>query len=100
MSPSPSFIGRPDESLAGVIVPFDMALDSEMWRWAPDGVSLLPHVAHRAGEVVPQEQRLRALEGSGEPGGVGVPDVGARLHWFEVRRLAGIGRAEHCNDRA
>ena len=41
MRPSPSLIGRPDETLAGVIVPFDMALDAEMWRWAPDGVSLL-----------------------------------------------------------
>jgi maleate isomerase len=41
MSASPSYIGRPDELSAGVIVPFDMALDSEMWRWAPDGVSLL-----------------------------------------------------------
>ena len=34
-------IGRPDEIRAGVIVPSDMALDAEMWRWAPDGVSLL-----------------------------------------------------------
>lgn len=41
MSPSPSLIARPDETLVGVIVPFDMALDAEMWRWAPDGVSLL-----------------------------------------------------------
>lgn len=41
MSLTPSYIGRPDETLAGVIVPFDMALDAEMWRWAPDGVSLL-----------------------------------------------------------
>lgn len=41
MSLTPSYIGRPDEVLAGVIVPYDMALDSEMWRWAPDGVSLL-----------------------------------------------------------
>ena len=41
MSSTPSLIGRPDEILAGVIVPFDMALDSELWRWAPDGVSLL-----------------------------------------------------------
>ena len=38
---SPSFIARPDEVPAGVIVPYDMALDSEMWRWAPEGVSLL-----------------------------------------------------------
>jgi maleate isomerase len=37
----PLLIGRPDEIRAGVIVPFDMALDSELWRWAPDGVSLL-----------------------------------------------------------
>lgn len=36
-----SLIGRPDEIRAGVIVPCDMALDAEMWRWAPDGVSLL-----------------------------------------------------------
>ena len=41
MSPSSSFIARPDEVRAGVIVPFDMALDAEMRRWAPDGVSLL-----------------------------------------------------------
>lgn len=41
MSLTPSYIGRPDEVLVGVIVPYDMALDSEMWRWAPDGVSLL-----------------------------------------------------------
>lgn len=32
---------RPDETYIGVIVPFDMALDRELWRWAPDGVSLL-----------------------------------------------------------
>jgi len=41
MNRPPLLIGRPDEVLAGVIVPFDMALDAEMWRWAPDGVSLL-----------------------------------------------------------
>jgi maleate isomerase len=41
MSTSPLMIGRPDECRAGVIVPSDMALDAEMWRWAPDGVSLL-----------------------------------------------------------
>jgi maleate isomerase len=41
MSFTPSYIGRPDEVLAGVIVPYDMALDSELWRWTPDGVSLL-----------------------------------------------------------
>ena len=41
MSLSPSLIARRDETLAGIIVPFDMALDAEMWRWAPDGVSLL-----------------------------------------------------------
>ncbi len=41
MSLTPSYIARPDEVLAGVVVPYDMALDSEMWRWAPDGVSLL-----------------------------------------------------------
>ncbi len=29
------------KELAGVIVPCDMALDSELWRWVPDGVGLL-----------------------------------------------------------
>ncbi len=24
----------------GVVVPYDMALDREMWRWTPPGVSL------------------------------------------------------------
>lgn len=32
---------RPDETLIGVIVPFDMALDRELWRWVPEDVSLL-----------------------------------------------------------
>jgi maleate isomerase len=32
---------RAEESFVGIIVPFDMALDREMWRWTPDGVSLL-----------------------------------------------------------
>ncbi len=41
MNRPPLLIGRPEEVLAGVIVPFDMALDSELWRWTPDGVSLL-----------------------------------------------------------
>lgn len=41
MTAPTSPIIRPDESLIGVIVPFDMALDSELWRWAPEGVSLL-----------------------------------------------------------
>ncbi|HET6562234.1 MAG TPA: Asp/Glu/hydantoin racemase [Marmoricola sp.] len=27
--------------LAGVIVPYDMALDSELWRWVPEAVGLL-----------------------------------------------------------
>lgn len=31
---------RPSTSV-GVIVPYDMALDRELWRWAPDDVSLL-----------------------------------------------------------
>jgi maleate isomerase len=41
MSHPPSLIARRDETSVGVIVPFDMALDAEMWRWTPDGVSLL-----------------------------------------------------------
>jgi maleate isomerase len=41
MRSSTSTIARPDEIRAGVIVPADMALDAELWRWAPDGVSLL-----------------------------------------------------------
>ena len=41
MRSSSSTIARPDEIRAGVIVPADMALDAELWRWAPDGVSLV-----------------------------------------------------------
>jgi len=29
------------EALLGVVVPYDMALDAELWRWAPADVSLL-----------------------------------------------------------
>ena len=43
-------IGRPDEVRAGVIAPTDMALDAEMWRWAPDGVSLLFTRARNVGD--------------------------------------------------
>jgi maleate isomerase len=32
---------RPEELFAGIIVPFDMALDREMWRWVPGAVTLL-----------------------------------------------------------
>lgn len=41
MSHSSFLIGRPDEIRAGVIVASDMALDAELWRWAPDGVNLM-----------------------------------------------------------
>jgi maleate isomerase len=41
VSQSSFLIGRPDEIRAGIIVAFDMALDAEMWRWAPDGVNLM-----------------------------------------------------------
>lgn len=34
-------IFRPHETFIGVVVPFDMTLDHELWRWAPEGVSLL-----------------------------------------------------------
>lgn len=30
-----------DDTFAGLVVPHDMALDRELWRWAPEGVSLL-----------------------------------------------------------
>lgn len=33
--------GPPPPTTVGVIVPYDMALDHELWRWTPDGVSLL-----------------------------------------------------------
>jgi len=41
MSVAASYVSRPDETRAGIIVPYDMALDREMWRWVPDGVSLM-----------------------------------------------------------
>jgi maleate isomerase len=40
----------PAEIAVGVIAPYDMALDRELWRWVPDGVSLLftrtPYAPH------------------------------------------------------
>ncbi|MGH3424050.1 MAG: maleate cis-trans isomerase family protein [Nocardioidaceae bacterium] len=33
-------VGPPDPVRVGVIVPHDMALDGELWRWTPDGVVL------------------------------------------------------------
>lgn len=41
MRTASSPVTRPHELLAGVIVPFDMAMDREMWRWVPDDVTLL-----------------------------------------------------------
>lgn len=36
-----SFLGGPQPQLGvGVVAPFDFALDRELWRWVPDGVSL------------------------------------------------------------
>ncbi|MDI9889027.1 decarboxylase [Streptomyces sp. HNM0645] len=36
-----SFLGGPDPQRGiGVVAPFDFALDRELWRWVPDGVSL------------------------------------------------------------
>jgi len=32
---------RPDQVRIAVLVPYDMALDRELWRWAPDDVTLL-----------------------------------------------------------
>ena len=40
-------------------------------------LGLLPDVAHRGREEVPEEQRPRAIKSVGEPGGFGVADVGA-----------------------
>jgi maleate isomerase len=41
--------GPPPQRGVGVVTPFDMALDRELWRWVPDDVSLYvtrtPHVA-------------------------------------------------------
>lgn len=31
----------PEDHFVGVVVPYDMALDHELWRWMPEGVRLL-----------------------------------------------------------
>jgi maleate isomerase len=45
----PRIAGPPPQRGVGVVTPFDMALDRELWRWAPEEVSLYltrtPHVA-------------------------------------------------------
>jgi len=35
-----SFLGPRELAGLGVVVPFDFALDKELWRWAPEGVAL------------------------------------------------------------
>lgn len=37
---SASVVGPPTQIGVGMIVPYDMALDRELWRWTPPGVSL------------------------------------------------------------
>ncbi len=55
MRSSPLTIARPDEVRAGVIVPVDMALDAEMRRWVPDGVSpLFTRTRHADDDAVRQ----------------------------------------------
>ena len=34
--------GRPDQVGIGVVIPYDFALDRELWRWVPAQVSLHP----------------------------------------------------------
>jgi len=64
MSTSPLMMGRPDEIRAGVIVPSDMALDAEMWRWAPDGVSLLFTRLHDTAPPVPEATEVEGDDGA------------------------------------
>lgn len=66
-----------EDLLVGVVVPYDMALDSELWRWTPPGVSLLlsrtPYVdlpvtvemAEAVGDVDVVEEATRNLRAVG-----------------------------------
>jgi maleate isomerase len=41
MTAAPTASHPCDDRFIGMVVPYDMALDRELWRWAPPGVSLL-----------------------------------------------------------
>jgi maleate isomerase len=60
-------LDAPERRRLGVVVPYDFALDREIWRWAPDGTDLLVtrtrHQTLRVGvdlaELISTEEALR-----------------------------------------
>ena len=69
--PSSPIPGPPPQRGVGVVTPFDMALDRELWRWVPDEVSLYvtrtPQVAGPVGielaEAVSDEAEVARATG-------------------------------------
>src|SRR5919199_3496445 len=66
--PPLEIIGLVTQRGVGVVAPFDFALDRELWRWAPDNVSLhitrTPYVAENVSielaEAVSDEAQVRS----------------------------------------
>ena len=88
----------------GVVAPYDFALDRELWRWAPEDVTLhlvrtavLAAAGHRRAGRVPRRQGRGGAVHEG-PDGRRAPGDGLRLHVGQLRgrarRRAGA-RGEH-----
>ena len=67
----PEFEGPLAQRGIGVIAPFDLALERELWRWAPLEVTL--HLARTPYEPVPVSRAMAEL-------------VSDRRHLMEVRK--------------
>ena len=53
------FDGPVDQRGIGIIAPFDLAIERELWRWIPAEVSL--HLARTHYEPVPVSRRMAEL---------------------------------------
>jgi maleate isomerase len=59
LSTSPEFEGPPAQRGIGIVAPFDLALERELWRWVPAEVSL--HLARTHYEPVPVSRLMAEL---------------------------------------
>lgn len=59
LSTLPEFEGPPEQRGIGIIAPFDLAIERELWRWVPAEVSL--HLARTHYEPVPVSRLMAEL---------------------------------------
>lgn len=62
--------GPPAQTALGVIVPYDMALDRELWRWAPPDVTLVTTRTPNRGLAVSREMAEAVSDGGDLAAGV------------------------------